>query len=132
MSAKYIVAALLEYGVNPDAPQPGGSDDPWRKGGYMKVSLKKMDFSGKRPGEPVKPEADDDDEDEKEAEKPSRFKWKPTNETLIQELGGYYCFTCKEPTTVKKGSSKCVCAKCGAEINYAEHRKSPVPKSEPK
>lgn len=135
-NAKQIVNALLEYGIDPDAPRPGSPDDPWRKGGNMKVSLKKMDFTGKRPGETAKPEAEDEDEDEKAepAEKPSRFKWKPpTNEALLQELGGYYCFTCKEPTTVKEGEGrKSVCSKCGAEINYAKHGKNPVPKPEPK
>lgn len=82
-NAQQIVAALLEYGIDPDAPRPGSSDDPWRKGGHMKVSLKKMDFTGKRPGETAKPEAEDEDEDEgEESEKPSRFKWKPTSESL--------------------------------------------------
>jgi hypothetical protein len=80
LTAKQIVASLLEYGIDPDAPRPGSADDPWRKGGHMKVSLKKMDFTGKRPGETAKPEAEDEDEDEKEqppAPKPSRFHWKP-------------------------------------------------------
>ena len=80
-NAQQIVAALLEYGFAPDAPRPGSGDDPWRKGGYMPVSLKKMDFTGKRNGDPVKPEANgDDDEDEAEKEpatKSSRFTWKP-------------------------------------------------------
>lgn len=76
LTAKQIVASLLEYGIDPDAPRPGSPEDPWRKGGHMKVSLKKMDFTGKRHGEQATPE-EDEDEDEKPAEKPSRFHWKP-------------------------------------------------------
>lgn len=83
-NTQQIVAALLEYGIDLDAPRPGSSDDPWRKGGHMKVSLKKMDFSGKRPGETAKPEDEDEDEGEdgEKFEKPSRFNWKPTSESL--------------------------------------------------
>jgi hypothetical protein len=82
-SAKQIVAALLEYGIDPDAPRPGSADDPWRKGGMMNVSLKKMDFTGKRPGEAAKPEAADEDEDDKVVpQKPSRWSWKPASESL--------------------------------------------------
>jgi len=47
----------------------------------MKVSLKKMDFTGKRPGEVLKPEPDDEEEKAAPAT-PSRFKWKPTSESL--------------------------------------------------
>lgn len=196
-NAKQIVNALLEYGIDPDAPRPGSPDDPWRQ---QTGPLPPMDFGGARPGSAADPletegEAAEDWRGEPEAlpqeqaamlaqikerfirervegfihpktgqqvppvsreeaearwlkvepkfreqlgtpqaKQRARFMWKPpTNEALLQELGGYYCFTCKEPTTVKEGEGrKNVCAKCGAEINYAKHGKNPVPKPEPK
>jgi len=85
-NAKQIVAALLEYGIDSDAPRPGSPNDPWRKGGMMKVSLKKMDFTGKRPGEVLKPEPDDEEEKPASVTSPSRFKWKPTSESLKELL----------------------------------------------
>ena len=186
-NAKQIVNALLEYGIDPDAPRPGSPDDPWRQ---QTGPLPPMQFGG-RPGPADEPEAPAEpaglapeqeammaqikdrfirertegfvhpetgqrvepvSREEAEArwlkveprfraqmntpraKQRSRFMWKPpTTEALIQELGGFYCFTCKEPTTVKEGEGgKNVCAKCGAEINYSKYGKNPVPKAEPK
>lgn len=157
-SAKQIVNRLLEYGIDPDAPRPGSPDDPWRQ---SVGPLPPMEFGG-RPGPaldepeegglevdpnipkriPVKPTAGNI----LRRSKPSRFNWKPPGEapppppagpppaveSVLQELGGYYCFTCKSPTSAEGKDGKTVCKKCGAELNYAKHGKNPVPKDEPK
>ena len=52
MNAKQIVNRMLEWGIYPDAPRPGSSEDPWRQslgapGG--------MTFAP-RPGETAPPE----------------------------------------------------------------------------
>jgi len=82
-SAKQIVDALLEYGIDPDAPRPGSPEDPWRQ---STGPLPPMKFGG-RPGPP-------EDEEEtvplpppvkKKTPLPphggqpasSRFNWKP-------------------------------------------------------
>ena len=92
--AQHVVDRLLEYGINPDATQPGGPDDPWRQN---TGPLPPMTFGG-RPGP-----ADDEPEAEAEAlpkkKKPSvppaggrthpRFKWKPPQtENLLHKLVG--------------------------------------------
>jgi len=152
-TADQIVASLLEYGIDPSAPPPGHPDDPWRQ---STGPLPPMQFSA-RPSPDDEARADmaalaAEEEDPLAPAPPeemppgmmdklkkqfraggqhrSRFQWKPpTTEALLHELGGYYCFTCKEPTTVKEGKGrKNVCAKCGAEINYGKHGKNPVPK----
>jgi hypothetical protein len=150
-SAKQIVARLLEYGIDPDAPRPGSPEDPWRQ---SLGPLPPMQFGG-RPG-PALDEPEEDPSIPKEIpvkptagnilrrSKPSRFNWKPPTEkpppagppmeSLLQELGGHYCFTCKSATSAKydEKDKKTVCSKCGAELNYAKHGKNPAPKGEPK
>jgi len=119
--AQRVVDRLLEYGVNPEAPAPGSPDDPWRQN---TGPLPPMTFGG-RPG-PA--------EDEPEAEAPakkkkalvppakgSRFNWKPPQtEALLHELGGHYCFQCKQPTrgTWDTADGKLKCDTCSSELQY--------------
>lgn len=147
-TAKQIVARLLEYGIDPDAPRPGSPEDPWRQ---SFGPLPPMQFGGRAGPALDEPEEPQDDPNipKKIPVKPtaanilrrskgSRFNWKPptepplATEALLQELGGYYCFTCKSATSVEHKDGKNVCKKCGAEVNYAKHGKNPVPKDEPK
>ena len=83
ITAQDIVADLLEDYATPGdwAERPGGSRDMWRQGGYKKFSFRGKDFTGKRPGEPVKPAKPDDEDEERIEPKPkSRFQWKPPKE----------------------------------------------------
>jgi len=38
----------------------------------------------------------------------------------INELGGHYCFKCKQPTEVKFRNGKSVCKKCGKPLDYSK------------
>lgn len=66
LTAKQIVASLLEYGIDPNAPRPGSPDDPWRQ---TTGPLPKMKFTAKRPDLPV----DDDEGGEDEGDEASEF-----------------------------------------------------------
>jgi hypothetical protein len=128
LSAKQIVASLLEYGIDPDGPRPGQPDDPWRQ---SKGPLPPMTFGG-RPGP-----AEEDPAEEVPKKIPvkkktplpphggaahsARFSWKPpTSESraLIHELGGHYCMQCMKPTAGKydEASRKLTCEHCGQEL----------------
>lgn len=113
---------MLEDFTGDYEERAGGPKDMWRQGGFKKFSLKGKNFSGKRPGEAAKPEVEDEDEDE-EKPKPKtnpRFAWKPKNESLLHELGGYYCSTCKAPTAGvwDTADGKLKCPKCGTDLHY--------------
>ena len=83
-TAKQIVAKLLEYGgFGPEEVRSGSPEDPWRKGGHMKVNLKKMDFTGQRPGEAA---PGDEEKEDKPADKPIRFHWKPPANESVKSL----------------------------------------------
>lgn len=123
-SAEQIVTTMLEDFAGGDEDRAGGPKDMWRKGGFKSFSLKGKNFGGKRPGDTTKPVKDEDEEEASAptpaAEKPkSRFQWKAT-ESLLHELGGYWCGVCKSATTGEwdeaKGSH--VCAKCRNPLNY--------------
>ena len=49
MDAKQLVNALLEYGLDPNAPNPGSPEDPWRQGGHKPIKFRRGDFEGQRP-----------------------------------------------------------------------------------
>lgn len=84
-TAKQIVASLLEYGIDPDAPRPGSPDDPWRQ---SYGPLPPMEFGG-RPGPaedaPETPQQVPINKKPKQRpfsdkfkhSKGSRFNWKP-------------------------------------------------------
>lgn len=146
-TATQIVAKLLEYGIDPDAPRPGSPEDPWRQS-HVPVDINKLLYA-LRPGEPLPDEdadlsgLEDEPAPPPEAATPpaaplpkhkSRFTWKPPySESLLHELGGYYCYTCQQPTSpvVDGATGKLNCDKCGAEINYSHPKLSP-PRDKPR
>jgi len=137
ITPKQVVATLLEDFANGGRDEyeqrPGGAKDMWRQGGFKKFSFKANKFTGKRPGEKAKAN-DDDKTDAPEPKAKSRFAWTPPKtESLLHELGGHYCFSCKSPCNVKhdKSTGKGCCDRCGAEVNYRKHGKAPVPKEAP-
>lgn len=86
-TAKQIVARLLEYGIDPDAPRPGSPEDPWRQ---SFGPLPPMQFGG-RPGPALDEPEEDPSIPKKIPVKPStahilrrskgsRFNWKPPTE----------------------------------------------------
>ena len=122
LKASQLVSTLLEDLAGDYEERAGGKKDMWRQGGFSKFSLKGKNFGGKRPGEKAAPKAKDEDEDEDEKPEPKtnpRFSWKPKNESLLHELGGYYCATCKEPTTGVWDTvdGKLKCEKCNSDLN---------------
>lgn len=139
-TAQQVVAKLLEYGIDPDAPRPGSPEDPWRQS-HVPVDINKLLYA-LRPGEPL-PDEDADlggleggvpAEDaaippaEPLPKHKSRFTWKPPfSEGLLHELGGYYCYGCHAPTSpvVDGATGKLNCDKCGAEINYSHPKLTP-------
>lgn len=122
-SADQLVATMLEDYAGDAEDRAGGPKDVWRKGGFKRFSLKGKNFGGKRPGDTTPPVTDKDDEKEEAPQKPKtgpdRFKWKAT-ESLLHELGGYWCATCKAPATGKwdEADGKLKCEKCGNPLNY--------------
>jgi len=124
-SANQIVATMLEDYAGDAEDRAGGPKDMWRKGGFKSFSLKGKNFGGKRPGDTTKPVKDDDEEEASASapatEKPkSRFKWSPTSESLLHELGGYWCTTCKAPATGVWDEAAGVlnCQACNNPLNY--------------
>lgn len=53
MTAQQIVNKLLEYGVDPASPAPGGPQDPWRQAGHKPLKFRRGDFEGQRPPPPA-------------------------------------------------------------------------------
>jgi hypothetical protein len=130
--AAQIVSNLLEYGVDPDAPRPGGPEDPWRQssGPLPPFTVKA------RPGheDEVIDEipAEEDEAPVKPAPKPNKHLGRfnitfppsmesvPSARSLLHELGGHYCTTCRKPTegSFDPKSKKVVCKHCGNELVY--------------
>jgi len=125
VTAKQIVAKMLEDHAGEYEERPGGPKDIWRQGGFKKFSFKGTKFTGKRPGEATKPEPDEaEDEDEGEEKKSppkSRFSWSPPKtESLLHELGGHYCGHCKKPCAGEwdEKDKKLKCSHCGGDLQY--------------
>jgi len=85
--AKQIVAKMLEDSAGEFEERAGGPKDMWRQGGFKKFSFKGSKFTGRRPGETIKPEPKEDEGEGVEAKKPkSRFSWAPPK---TESLPGY-------------------------------------------
>jgi len=120
LNARHLVAHLLEYGVDPDGPRPGQPDDPWRQ---QTGPLPDMRFLKKRPASGQAPETETDPEAPTPVpikHKANRFNWKPQSESVLQELGGHYCFNCKSPCdcVLDEPTGTWACAKCKGPLRY--------------
>ena len=55
LTAAQVVKRMLEYAGEPLSPSAGSPDDPWRKGGFKKMSFTAKDFLGKRASSSLSP-----------------------------------------------------------------------------